>query len=197
MATISFRNPSNDVDISLSGIGFFYSGGFGTSVPVGSYQASTYITNSNGTTNGGSLTNCKFRHANSGQIGSVLLNLTHIPNIEATLGIRFVHDSAILVQNVILKSTDRNDENVGPTGFTLQVAEIRHTGVAEVAGGVGSSSWTSVFGTGSTFPMTNSPGSGGFATGAALQHDWFVVLSASPSTIGTKLASLRLALEYF
>lgn len=199
MATISFKNPANGVDITSSGIGFYFSGGFGASVPVGSYQASTYITNSNGTVNGGTLTNCRFRHANSGQIGSVTLNLTHIPNIEATVQVRFTHDSAVLVQNILTKSTARDDEFVGPTGFTLQCAEIRHTGVAEIAGGLGSSSWTSLFGSGaaSTLYLTNSPGSGGFATGVSTVHDWFLALSASPTTVGTKLASLRIGLEYY
>jgi len=131
------------------------------------------------------------------EVATVLLNLTYIPNIESTVGVRFTHDSAILVQNVVVKSTARDDENVGPTGMTLQCAEISHTGVAEVAGGLGDSAWTSIFGSGTTLSLTNSPGSGGFATGASVQHDWFLVLSASPSTIGSKLASLRVGLEYF
>ena len=52
MASIYFFSGTNQVrNLSGSGLGF-YGGGFGYSVAVGSYQDTTFITSSVGTTQG-------------------------------------------------------------------------------------------------------------------------------------------------
>ena len=53
MATISFfAGDASLENIISSGIGFYGSSGFGSSVAVGQYQDDTFITDSQGATNG-------------------------------------------------------------------------------------------------------------------------------------------------
>jgi len=49
----------NDLSTPGSGLGF-YGASFGTSVQVGQYQETTFITNSNGSVNGGNNNNNKY-----------------------------------------------------------------------------------------------------------------------------------------
>ncbi len=95
MAVINFyaggyNFPINN--LSGSGLGFFGAGGFGASVPVGSWQDTTFITNGNGTAQGPQVNNVKWIHSASGQLpGSTNVALINIPNYQGTLNIRFTH----------------------------------------------------------------------------------------------------------
>ena len=196
MADVTFRRSSDGSLLGSSGCGFFGSS-FGQSVNVGSYQDSSYGTDSNGTSQGVTLSNVKWAHANSGYVnGANLLNLLSIPNTDATLNIRFTHTSTASLTNARLWITDRNTVTGIPAGVTTKVAEIRHTGVSQVANGVGNSSWSTLGGTG-YLSLTDSPGSGLLATGGVLaQHDYFVAISQSPDSVGSKLSTLRFSVEY-
>lgn len=199
------------VNIGSSGMGFYGSGVFGTSVAVNYYQDNTYITNSNGTAEGHLLNNIKYviGASASGSISGVTYNLRDIPNVYAPLNIRFTNTTTCQVRNVNLYIYDRTNPTTAPSGVQTQVAELLNpTGTLSVGAGHGSGdvAW-SLLGTASPntpLVLAQSPGSGGRAAGSGsssttndTQHDWYVALSASPTTIGSKTAyGLYVSLEY-
>jgi len=194
-----------NIDLNGSGLGFFGATGFGASVPVGQWQGTTYVTDGNGVTQGPQADNVKWIHANSGEItGSVDLPLTWIPNYQSSLNIRFTHASPVQTQNVILRIYDRNNINVGASGVTTKVAELIHPNVSQVAGGSGDSSWHTPAGSGVTVPLAQSPGMSGEYAGNGstsvytdTRHDFYVAISASPNSIGSKTSyGLFCSLEY-
>ncbi len=65
MAEITFGTYATS-NLRGSGLGF-YGSTFGSSVQIGSYNQSTFITNSNGTTNGGAAYNVRYTAAASGE----------------------------------------------------------------------------------------------------------------------------------
>lgn len=196
---VSFNIP-NGAEISSSGLGFFGSGGFGISVPVSEYQGSTYVTNSSASLQGPATSNLKYVHANSGLLnGSTLLNLRAIPNNNATFEIRITGDVAIQLQNSRLYVTDRSSTTGLAAGVTIQVAELDHTGVANTNDGLGNTAWTSVNGTGAGnfLSLGNSPGLSGAASGSSTSHSYYIAMSLSPNSVGSKTATARFQTEYF
>ena len=211
-----------------SGLGFF-GNGFGLSVPVGQYQESTFVSNSNGTASGVKASNTKFASV-SGTIhnGNAEDDNEHLPNYYAPLNIRFTHDEAVRVQNCKLRIFDRNDIDNMASGVTTKVYELRHpNGVANASyalahRGRGTHDWYEFDPEEDMTDMlfTSSPGVSGLNTSAgdslpasnsdgtnyvykegtaheAERHDWYVALSASPDSIGSKTQyGLYFTLEY-
>ena len=200
-----------------SGVGF-YGSTFGISVPIASYQDTTYVTNGDGTAQGSQLSNCKYPGTATGVSiqGSAATLLTNLPNYQAPLNVRFSHDSAVMVQNCKLRIFDRSDITNHASGVLTYVYESRHPSDSPSVGDLamhGSSSsageWTAYDGTGSVDVMilTDSPGISGTNTSTtdsegsdstlkwvtrggttheSTRHDWYLALSASPTTIGSK-----------
>ncbi len=207
MADISFfiyDNPQWNIDLLGSGLGF-YGSGFGTSVPVGSYQDTTYCTDSNGTLQGPQANNVKWRHANSGEVaGSVVLDLQKIPNYQATLNIRFTHASSVEVQNVEARIYDRSNINTGAVGVQTKMAELIHISTSQANTGSGDSAWITPVGSSVVVPLAQCPGASGWwaasgttSTHSDTRHDWYAALSASPTSIGSKTEfGLYVSLEY-
>jgi len=208
MASIDFYIEAGgdfNVDMAGSGLGFYGSSGFGTSVAVNSWQDSTYVTDGNGLIQGPQAGNVKWTHANSGEVeGTTNLALTYIPNYQSSLNVRFTHGSAVQCQNVEARVYDRASINVGASGVTTRMVEIIHPDVTQVAGGSGDSAWIEPAGSGITVGMAKSPGeSGQFAgdgtasTRTDTRHDWYLGISGSPDSIGSKtLYGLYISLEY-
>ena len=199
-ATISFLTGSAG-NLNGSGLGF-YGAGFGTSVEVGAWQSSTYITNSAGSVDGGVTNNVKWSHAESGipsDVGSTT-NLQYIPNRLATLNIRFNNDAAVTTQNAVLRIFDRSNINNGASGVTTKVAELIHPDTVTSTLGSGDSQWITPAGSGTTVSLRPQPGQSGLnAMGgnSTTQHDWYVAITASPDSIGAKtLYGLYVELEY-
>lgn len=129
MASISFevlQNGAVGSGISGSGLGFYGSGGFGTSVPLLNYQGRTYVTSADGTAQGPAARNNKYV---SGQVvynddaGTTGL-LVKLNSSEATLIINFDHSAAVKVQNAQLRIYDRDNIDNPATGVVTKVAEI-------------------------------------------------------------------------
>lgn len=213
MATISFYAGQVSIaNLNGSGLGFYGSSGFGASVSVNSYQDNTYITNSTGTTQGAQVWNTKWVHPNSGNLNGTVVNLSGIPNYQATLNVRFEHTSAVKTQNAELRIYDRSNINNPASGVTTKVAQIIHPDVAQTVNGSGDGTWKgeainsqtgtqTVGGSGVVVPLIASPGSSGLRpNGAATtdtRHDWYTVISASPDSIGSKTNfGLYVSLEY-
>lgn len=189
-------------DASSSGLGFF-AGGFGESVPVGDYNSRTFITNSNGTVEGPEVDNIKYSSPGSailGQSGSPIA-LTAIPNYKATLNARFTFDSGVRTQNVEARIFDRTDVNAGATGVTTKVAEIIHSGITQTDNGSGDTTWITPAGSAVVVDLVSSPGTSGLSPSGIdtvdTRHDWYLAISASPDSIGSKTQfGLYISLEY-
>lgn len=200
MASIDFYVDNGigsdfNIDTSGSGLGFYGSGGFGASVSVGEYQDNTYVTDGNGATQGPQANNVKWRHANSGEIsGSTVLNLLDIPNSQSTLKISFTHATAVKVQNCEMRIYDRSSINNAASGVTTKAAEIIHPSATQTGSlGSGDSSWVTPAGSSVVLSLAQSPGESGLLAGDGTtstttdtRHDWYVSLSASPDSIGSK-----------
>lgn len=184
-----------------SGLGF-YGPGFGYSVPVGEYQDTTFITDANGVNQGPQVDNIKFLNNSSGIVNGAGsgVHLRQIPNYLAPLNIRFNHSSPIKTQNVKVRVYDRLNINNGPSGVTFKVAEIVHPDQPQILNGSGSSTWTTLYGSGSVLTCTASPGLSGLRPNGPMttdmNHDWYFAITGSPDSVGSKLAALYMELEY-
>ena len=204
MATISFYADDVSVNLNGSGLGFFGAGGFGQSVEVGEYQGTTYITDGNGSLAGGAVENTKWVHPNSGINSSIGTNPAHlltIPNRLATLNIRFEHDSAVKLQNTRLRIFDRSNINNPASGVLTKAAQIIHPYLTVDATGSGDAAWSTPAGSSVVMTLAGSPGVSGWLTTSttytSTQHDFYVCLSASPTSIGAKtLYGLYVETEY-
>ena len=198
-----------------SGLGF-YGGGYGISVPVSTFQDTTFTTNSDGTaTDYIQLHNTKYDAGNSGVLadGNSIANLNNVPNYLAPLNIRFTHSSAVKVQNCKLRIFDRNDIAKHASGVSTMVYEIRHPSALQSVTNLNfrgrtDNTWVEFDAEDSDNPadmtFTSSPGMSGLntdstdtdtakgystTTGSAhtsARHDWYAALSASPHSIGSK-----------
>jgi hypothetical protein len=192
-------------DLSGSGLGF-YGSSFGASVQVGSYQDKTFVTNSNGTLQGPESWNIKFTNSASGYVGGASsgIALTAIPNRQATLQIRFSYQDAVKVQNAKAYIYDRVSINNPASGVTCKAAQLIHPTAAQDNDGSGSTSWTTMSGTGAYLTLANSPGVSGLYAGNGSNstrsdqvHDFYLAISASPDSIGSKTQfGLFCSLEY-
>jgi hypothetical protein len=167
-----------------SGLGF-YGNAFGVSVPIGSQQSTTFVTNADGTVNGVALNNTKYANTDDNRnlttglvvasdVGANPLALNLLPNYACPLNIRFNHTSAVRVQNCKLRIFDRNDINNHASGVTTYVYEVRHPLASTTASnldhrapGVSNNAWT-IFENGyaamTDMPFTASPGVSGINT---------------------------------
>lgn len=205
MANISFYADSYGIqNLNGSGLGF-YGSSFGSSVAVGSYQDTTFITDANGTIQSEQVNNIKWMHPNSGSInGAAPVSLLAIPNYLATLNIRFTHSTAVQVQNWRVYAYDRTSYNNLPSGVTTKIAELIHTDTVQNVNGSGDSSWVTNPGTGVVMYLAQSPGVSGIYAGngtsstvSSTQHDTYLAISQSPDSIGSKqLNGIFVAIEY-
>ena len=210
--TVSFfAGESNNINnLAGSGVGF-YGSNFAYSVAVGEFQQTTYITNSAGTAQGPQADNIKWSHPNSGILNSNTTSnlLTHLPNQNATLNIRVNSDSgAIQVTNPKVKIYDRTTTSRAASGVTTLVAELIHPATSIASGGSGDSTWMVFSGSSASndayLSVAPSPGASGLYAGngsnsvrSDSQHDWYLAISASPDSVGSKtLYGLVFEFEY-
>lgn len=203
-ALISFyAGEGNSIaNLSSSGIGFYGDGGFGYSIPIGSYNGRSFITDSTGTSQGAEIDNCKYQSTSGvivGQTGSGI-TLLSLPNYLATLNVRFTNSSAVKVQNAKAYGYDRYSKNNNPSGVTLYAAQIIHPSIVQTATGSGDSLWVNIKGSGTTLGLAASPGTSGLSPNGPntsdTQHDWYLALTASPTSVGAKEFGLYVELEY-
>ena len=204
MATITFwgRDEIQATNLGGSGIGWYNDGGFGTSVAVGSFNGRTFITDSTGTSEGPEINNCKYLNTSGvvvGQSGSGI-HILRLPNYLSTMNVRFEHGSAVQVQNVLAYASDRANKNNNPSGITIWGAEIIHPDTVQTFSGSGDTNWINMKGSGTTLGLVSGPGISGLSpngpTTSDVRHDWFVGLSGSPGTVGSKEAMITVELEY-
>lgn len=223
MASIDFYAAANT--IATSGLGFF-GGSFGQAVEINKFQDTTYITDSAGTVQGAAVNNIKYLADTTGFAPSIVpaTGIHRIPNAKATLNIRFTHSSTVRTQNAKLRIYDRTNKDYPASGVITRIAELLHTSASYDVEGSGDTTWygsatgagspnpstrlaagtNTVGGSGIIVPLAQSPGpSGHYAgngsanTGQYTQHDWYVAITASPDSIGSKTQyGLYVELEY-
>lgn len=157
----------------------FFGAGFGFSIRVGEYNNSCYVTNDNGTTNYGQVPNLRYANTSGAYVASetVATELLEVDNSEATLRIRLSTDSNVQTQNTYFRAFDRSNIDNNPSGVTVYAAEINKPSPS--VRGSGDTSWTSIYGSGSTLAMDSQL----YASGV---HDWYIGMTATPTSIGEK-----------
>jgi hypothetical protein len=195
------------VDLNASGVGFFGST-FGHSVQVGEYQDTTYICSSNGQLEGPQTTNCKFSTPSGTIVNGDAVEVQPSAMVinSGSMNIRFTYDSAVKTQNCELRIFDRSIPTNGATGVITQVLQISNGGSGVSTSGTATApashlGWIAPSGSGVVVSLLSSAGSGGLSPSGTntvdTRHDWYVGLSASPTSIGSKeLFGLYLQLEY-
>jgi len=146
MATISFHanikanGGQEEISHTIgSGIGF-YGSDFGVSVPIGSQQTTTFVTNDIGTDRGLALYNTAYANGDDvtlrpgkviSQKGATPHDLDELSNTYVPLNIRFTHDTPVKTQNCKLRIFDRNNIENHASGVVTYVYECRHPNNAE------------------------------------------------------------------
>lgn len=122
-----------------SGLGF-YGTDHGVSVPIGTQQSTTFVTDANGSNKGAAVPNTQYANTDDNRIlnpgkvvadshGASALNLDALPNYAAPLNIRFTHGSVVKCQNAKLRVFDRNNINNHASGVVTYAYEARHPAV--------------------------------------------------------------------
>jgi hypothetical protein len=196
-----------------SGIGFYGAGGFGASVTIGDFNSRSFETDASGLLQGNELWNNKYLNPTGvilGQTGSGI-PLNCIPNQQAVVNPRFVADSPVRVQNATFTFYDRVSTSNPPSGLVAVAYEVRHPGSGQTPDGSGgpgtpvisgNHAWW-LWGTGTptgAMPLSASPGTSGLSPSGSstvdTRHDYYLSISTSPTTTGTKLFACSLYLEY-
>lgn len=203
MAVIKFFGQDEVGVTNLGGSGLgFYGAGFGASVEVGEYQDGTFITSSDGTAQGPQLNNNKYTDTNSGSLnGLASINLLNVPNYLATLNVRFEHGTPVKVQTARFRVFDRVNINNNPSGVQCKVAEIIHPSQVQTGlTGSGDSQWVTVQGSSTVLSLANSPGTSGLSPSGSntedIRHDFYVAISPSPNSVGSKSFAGSFSCEY-
>lgn len=200
MASINFLVGGYGLPINNlnnSGLGFFGSAGFGQSVPVNAWQGTTYVTDSNGVSQGPQANNIQWVHPNSGNVQTgTTVALNKIPNYQSTLNVHFNNSTAVRTQNAKLYIYDRTSTSNPPSGVTCAVSHLIHPDVSQTNTGSGLSTWEypagssyvncSVLANGSAYSPGTSGQSPNGGTTTDTNHDWYFAISASPNSIGSK-----------
>ncbi len=186
-----------------SGIAFFGNTA-GSSVSVGSYASRNFIANSGGSVTSSEMNSNQWVSATGVNVnGSGAISLINLPNQDSVLTIKAISDGGnIQVQNARVRITSRAGIAENPTGVLCKVARIWHVGPSQLVAGSGDSTWLTPSGSSAIVSLPDSPGiSGAYAiasgsTRADTEHWWFLAISASPSTVGSKYFQLFTELEY-
>ncbi len=167
----------------------FFGAAFGFSIQVGQYNNTCYVTTDNGSANHGQVPNLKYLNATGCYVAGELVGteLREVDNGEATLRIRLNTDTNVATQNTSLRVFDRTSINNNPSGVAVYAAEIIKP--SPTARGTGDSAWTQIYGSGSTLSLDNQSTPSGV-------HTWYVALTATPTTIGSKLFALYVETEF-
>jgi len=203
MSKVNVYIAETDIKIDNGeALGFYGYNGFGSPLSLNEFNGRTFVTNIAGSIAYEECDNCRRTSASGviiGQTGSGI-NLQNLPNYLATINLRFTHPQPVLIQNARLIVFDGSDTGNAPTGLNVYGAEIIHTSKLQTDTGTGDSVWTLMQGSVTQLNLVDSPGTSGISPlGPATtdtRHDWYVALSASPTTPGDKTFSFRIDLEY-
>lgn len=166
-------------------IQFAGAGGFDTPITVNEYNDTTHVKTSGGTnkSSGNTPNNNKFISQSGGTGGDSQADwgdgtedLDQITNGEAALKINFSDDASVATTDAIIYAYNGVTPATAPVGVDVRLAEV------------GDTTFTEAEGSGSALALTNQA--------AATSHDFYIVASMSPTSVGQKTGSLRIELTY-
>lgn len=159
---------------------------FDSAITVGEYNDSTHVESSIGAddSSGNTPNNVKFISQTGGGAGDSQADwgdgtedIDAILEAECTLKITFSHGSAVAVTANTFFAFDGTTPATAPTDIDVRAAEL-----ADII-------FTQAEGSGSALSITDS--------GSATDHDFYILVSASPESVGEKTAfAFRMALTY-
>lgn len=159
---------------------------FDSAITVGAYNDSIHVESSVGAndSSGNTPENNKFISQTGGTGGDSQANwgdgtedLDQITTAECSLKINFSHGSSVTTTSHILYAYNGSSTVTGPTEVDFRAAEQ------------GDANWTEAEGSGSAVTITDDT--------AATSHDYYIAISASPTTVGEKTAfKIRSELTY-
>lgn len=211
-ANINGQGVSSDGELinhsAGSGIGF-YGSNFGVSVPIGTKQSTTFVTDSLGVSQGSQLNNTTMvTSGDSITFGTVSINgasdinLDRLPNYLCPLNIRFTHTEPVRVQNCKLRIFDRNNIDNHASGVVTYVYEARHPASVQTVSnlshrGRSSNSWYEFdsLDAMTDMPFTASPGVSGTNTNVQDTNPALGYVSNSGSLLATDRHDWYLALS--
>lgn len=165
---------------------FAGAGGFDSKVTVGAYNDTTHVKSSVGAndSSGNTPNNNKFISQAGGTGGDSQADwgdgtedLDQITNAEAALKINFSHGSSVITEDATFYAYDGSTPATAPTGVTFVAAEV------------GDANFTGAEGSGSALALDDNT--------TSTSHDFYIVVSASPDSVGLKDAfALRIELTY-
>ncbi len=159
---------------------------FGSAITVGSYNDTTHVESSVGAndSSGNTPKNSKFISQSGGtggdsqvNIGGGTVDLDTISTANSPLKINFSHGVSVTTTGAIFYAYDGTTPATAPTDITFVAAEQ------------GDANWTAAEGSAAGVTITDDT--------TATSHDYYLLLSASPDTVGLKTAfKLRIELTY-
>lgn len=181
MATFTwYLQGTSPTTIDATDIVQFAAASFGTPVLVGSYQDSTHVESSVGAddSSGNSPHNTKYLTSSTLSLnGGASSNVVDLTTSNCPLKINFSHTSSVTTSGAVFYAYDGSTPSAVPTGVTFQAFEQ------------GDSSWTNAEGSAAAVTLNDNT--------TATSHDFFLGISASPESVGTKTAfKLRIELTY-
>jgi hypothetical protein len=166
-------------------IQFAGAGGFDSAITVGQYNDTTHVKSSGGAndSSGNTPRNNKFISQtggtggdSQGDWGGGTEDIDQITTAECALKINFSHGSSVVTTGHIFYAYDGTTPATAPVGVTFVAAEQ------------GDANWTAAEGSGSALTITDDT--------TATSHDYYILLSASPDSVGLKSFKVRSELTY-
>lgn len=155
----------------------FAGAAFDDAITVGQYQDTTHVESSGGanSSSGNGPKNSKFISQAGGtggdsqvDIGGGTVDLDTISTANSPLKINFSHGTSVIVVNHTIYAYDGSTTTNGPTEVDFRIAEQ------------GDANWTEAEGSAAALGVTDDT--------TATSHDFFFLISASPTTVGEKTA---------
>jgi len=187
MATYTwYLQGTSPTTIEATDIFQFAGGTFDSAVEVGQYNGSSHVESSVGAddSSGNTPKNSKFISQSGGtggdsqvDVGSGTVDLDSVTTGNCPLKINFAHGSSVAITGHIFYAYDGTTPATAPTGVTFVAAEQADA------------NWTAAEGSASGVTIADKT--------AATSHDFYILLSASPDSVGEKTAfKLRDELTY-
>lgn len=180
-----YLQGSTPTEISETDTLQFANGSFDGKITVDEYNDSTHVKTSGEADKSAANTpnNNKFISAAGGgggdsqaDWGDGTEDLDAITSGEAAIKINFADASSVITEDAIFYTYDGTTPATPATGLDVQAAEV------------GDTNFTEAEGSGSALALEDQ--------GASTSHDFFIVLSASPTSVGAKTGKMRCELTY-
>ena len=158
----------------------FSDGTFGNAIEVSAFNDGTHVRSSGGANDSSANTpnNVKYIASGTGDWGAGTETLTAILDAENSLKVTVAFDSAITISAATIYAYDGTTTATAPAGMDVYMFES------------GDAAWTNVDGSAAALSLTDKGT-------PATSHDYYMSISASPSSVGVKSANkVRMEFTY-